>query len=299
MQEKFDPKVFQLGYVALGTPDLAHARDHYVRLLGLTEVARGEDGAAYLSVGYGHHDIVLRPASEQTLLHIGLQLAPHVTVADMARLARDAGLAADIKHDSQPGVAELVEVVAPGGVRLELFGQMAAPAPGFGQTAAAPLRLGHVAVMSPDGQALVDFCRQVLGFVRTDDIGGIAQFLTCNRDHHVLNIAAIPLSRVHHIAFELRDSAQHIPAADALRQAGRPVLWGPARHTAGHNIAAYHHDPDRVMIELYTEMDVFVPALGMCEPRPWHEQLPMTPRSWPLENMNAWGPEFGFNLAGG
>ena len=41
-----------------------------------------------------------------------------------------------------------------------------------------------------------------------------------------------------------------------------------SRHTAGHNIAGYHYDPDRVIVELYTEMDQFIPELGFHEPRP-------------------------------
>ena len=62
-----------------------------------------------------------------------------------------------------------------------------------------------------------------------------------------------------------------------MRAAGVNLLWGPSRHTAGHNVAAYHYDPNRVMVELYTEMDQFIPELGMCEPRPWHEHVPMKP----------------------
>ena len=50
------------------------------------------------------------------------------------------------------------------------------------------------------------------------------------------------------------------------------------------------------MVELYTEMDVFIPELGMCEARPWHEHFPMKPRAWKLTELNAWGSEFAFNL---
>jgi catechol 2,3-dioxygenase-like lactoylglutathione lyase family enzyme len=299
MQKKFDPKVFQLGYVALGSPDVARTQDHYLRIMGMTEVARGDDGSVYLSIGYNHHDLVLRPASESALLHLGFHLKPHISSADFARGVRELGLAATIKTDSQPGVAEIVEVAAPGGVVLQFYGAMAAPAPGFKQTGATPLRLGHAAIISPDGDKLVAFFEDFLGFVRTDDIGGIANFLTCNRDHHVVNIVSAPESRVHHVAYELKDTAQHAGAADALRAAGVNLLWGPSRHTAGHNIAAYYRDPNKVMVELYTEMDQFIPELGMCEPRPWHEHVPMKPRSWGFSELNAWGADFAFNLAGG
>src|SRR5271166_6260908 len=299
MQEKFDPKVFQLGYVALGTPDIQRAKDHYLKNLGMTEVAQEDDGSVYLSLGYNHHDLVLRPAQQKTLLHVGFHLKPHVMVGDFARDVREIGLTATVKTDSQPGIAELVEVEAPGGLVIQFYSAIAAPAPGFKQTGASPLRLGHVAIINPDGDKLIEFFRHFLGFFLTDDIAGIANFLTCNRDHHVVNIVKAPESRVHHVAYELKEGSQHSSAADALRAVGVNLLWGPSRHTAGHNVAAYHYDPNRVMVELYTEMDVFIPELGMCEPRPWHEHVPMKPRSWGITELNAWGADFAFNLATG
>ena len=132
------------------------------------------------------------------------------------------------------------------------------------------LRLGHVAVISTEAEKLMKFYQEFLGFWYTDDIAGIANFFTCNRDHHVVNIVNAPESRVHHIAFELRGTAHHTASADTLRKAGFNQLWGPSRHTAGHNIAGYHYDPNQVMVEFYTEMDVFIPELGIQEPRPWH-----------------------------
>jgi catechol 2,3-dioxygenase-like lactoylglutathione lyase family enzyme len=299
MQKKFDPKVFQLGYVALGTPDAERTKDHYLETIGMTEVAGGDDGSVYLSVGYNHHDLVLRPDKQKALLHLGFHLKPHIAIIDFVRDARELGLPATVKTDSQPGVAELVEVEAPGGNVFQFYSAIEAPASGFKQTGVSPLRLGHVAVITPEGDKLVAFYRDFLGFCFTDDIAGIATFLTCNRDHHVVNIVKAPESRVHHIAFELRGNSHHAVAADTLRAAGIKQLWGPSRHTAGHNLAGYHHDPDKVMVELYTEMDTFIPELGMCEPRPWHEHFPMKPRSWKLTELNAWGAEFSFNLATG
>ncbi len=297
--KKFDPKVFQLGYVALGTSDIERAKQHYLQNLGMTEVARGDDGSVYLSVGYNHHDLVLRPAAQKALLHVGFQLKPHITAADFARDVRETGLAATVKTDSQPGVAELVEVEGPGGLVIQFYDAIEASVPGFKQTGASPVRLGHVAIINPEGDKVIAFFKDFLGFVLTDDIAGIANFLTCNREHHVVNLVKAPESRVHHIAFELRDSSCHGIAADALRAAGVNILWGPSRHTAGHNVASYHHDPDKVMVEFYTELDAFIPELGMSEPRPWHEHFPMKPRSWGVTELNAWGADFAFNLATG
>jgi len=299
MQKVFDPKVFQLGYVTLGTPDIERAKQHYLRNLGMTEVTKDGDGSVYLSLGYYHHDLVLRPSPQKALINVGFQLKPHIAAGDFARDVRQAGLAATVKTDSQPGVAETVEVEGPGGLAIEFYSAIEAPVPGFKETGASPFRLGHVAIINPEGDKAIAFFKDFLGFVLTDDIAGIANFLTCNREHHVVNLVKAPEARVHHIAFELRDTACHGVASDALRAAGVNILWGPSRHTAGHNVASYHHDPDKVMIEFYTEMDAFIPELGISEPRPWHEYLPMKPRSWGPTELNAWGADFAFNLATG
>jgi catechol 2,3-dioxygenase-like lactoylglutathione lyase family enzyme len=210
MQKKFDPKVFQLGYVTLGTPDIDRTMHHYVEAIGMTEVARGDDGSVYLSIGYNHHDLVLRPARQKALINVGFHVKPHIAIGDLTRGACELGLPAIVKTDSQPGIAELVEVEAPGGNVIQFYDAIEAPAPGFRQAGASPLRLGHVAVISSEGDKLVTFFQDFLGFWLTDDIGGIANFLTCNRDHHVVNIVKAPdSSRIHHIAFELRDTARH------------------------------------------------------------------------------------------
>src|SRR5271166_5901027 len=152
MQKKFDPKVFQLGYVALATPDIQRTKDHYLQNLGMTEVARGDDESVYLSIGYNHHDLVLRPATQKALLHVGFHLKPHVSVNDLAGGARDLGLPATVKTDTQPGIAELVEVEAPGGLVIQFYSAIeASAAPSFKQTGASPMRLRHFAVISPEG----------------------------------------------------------------------------------------------------------------------------------------------------
>ena len=191
MRQKFDPKVFQLGYVALGTPDIERTKRHYLNNLGMTEVAREGDGSVYLSMGYHHHDLVLRPAAQKTLLNVGFQLKPHITVGDFARDVR-AGLSAAVKTDRQPGVSDVVEVDLPGGLAIEFYSAIETPVPGFRNTGASPFRPGHLAIMNPEGDKVIAFFKNFLGFVLTDDIAGIANFLTCNREHHVVNLVKAP-----------------------------------------------------------------------------------------------------------
>jgi hypothetical protein len=144
MHRKFDPKVFQLGFVALQTADFARTKDHYVGTIGMTQTAKGDDGTAYLSLGYNSHDIVLKPADGKALLHLGYQLKPEIELKEFAADVEKLGLVAKIKSDSQPGIARLVEVEGPGGNVFQFYSQMMAPAPGFAKSGVLPLRLGHV-----------------------------------------------------------------------------------------------------------------------------------------------------------
>ena len=43
-------------------------------------------------------------------------------------------------------------------------------------------------MISPEGTAAIRFYSEVLGFQNTDWFEDLACFLTCNQDHHVLNI---------------------------------------------------------------------------------------------------------------
>jgi catechol-2,3-dioxygenase len=288
-------RAFQLGYVELGTPRAELQRKYYAEVMGATQTHQDSDGAAYLSLGLDHHNIIIRPSDTAGINSVGLQIAD-VSLADAARHLQACGVETSMKSDARPGMGKILEVVEPGGHTIELYTEMSTPAPGFRKHGISPNKLGHIALMSPNAAQTVKFFQEALGFHLTDRIEQNVTFLTCNKDHHVLNIINAPTRKLHHLAFELRERAQHHEVSDLLATNDIPVLWGPARHTAGHNLASYHHDPDRVLIELYADMDVYVPELGWFEPRPYHEHLPMKPQVWKRGTLNTWGVRFGFDL---
>lgn len=60
----------------------------------------------------------------------------------------------------------------------------------------------------------------------------------------------------------------------------------------------YRHLPLRRGRELsgaVFDLDVFIPELGIFEPRPWHKELPMKPKVW--DALSSWGTDFAFDLA--
>ena len=117
-------------------------------------------------------------------------------------------------------------------------------------------RLGYVGFETPDVDRLVEYYTTVLDFALVDSSPEGA-FLTTGADHHC---------RLH---------------------------WGPGRHGPGHNLFTYHRDPDGHVVELFTQIDVVHDeAKGYWEPRPWHEEHPMYPKTWQVDlaTVNQWGP---------
>lgn len=290
-------KVFRLVYVQFGTKKLKEMEEYYSEILGYTVVTK-EDKQVYLTNGFDHHNIILTESNNTGVLSYGFQITKNGSLKEYSEFLLEKGFENEIKTNAVSGIAELVEVKDPAGVPIHLFQSIEVTKAKYAVDGIAPLKLGHVAFLSPKVKETVAFYRDVLGFHYTDMIAnGFANFLTCNYEHHVINVVDGQESKLHHIAFQLKDTSHHSNSSDFLARKNIPVLWGPNRHTAGHNVAAYHKDPDGNIVELYTDMDVFIPELGIMEPRPWHEEIPLTPRNW--EGLSAWGTEFAFDLAKG
>ena len=288
------PSVFRLAYVDLTTSSPDEAEAYYCGLLGASPVERTAD-CLYLSLGLDHHNITVRHGREPGLTAVGLQVDPAIELPDLARRLGEAGFTARVQTNARPGVSGLLEVHA-GGHVFHLISSMAQPAPGFAASGIVPFKLGHVALLSPQTDEMLRLVKQ-LGFWETDWFEDFVTFLTCNRDHHVLNFIQAPVVAAHHVAFEMRGFEHHANAMERLAARKRRIEWGPSRHTAGHNIASYHYGADGLLVEFYTEMDIFVPELGSFEPRPWHEYLPQQPRHWPITQLTAWETRFEFDLA--
>lgn len=290
-------KVFRLVYLNLGTVKLQEMTKYYSEVLGYS-IVKKEEEVVYLTNGPDHHNIILTQASKSEVISYGYQLTNNEPLEAFSSYLTEKGFANEIKTNLLAGIEELIEVKDPGGNTVQLFNSISESKHVCTTQGIAPYKLGHVAFFSNRAKETIDFYQNVLNFYFTDTIGGgLANFLTCNYEHHVINVVDGPVSGVHHIAFQLKDASHHFNSADLLARANIPVLWGPTRHTAGHNIAAYHKDPEGNIIELYTDMDVFIPEQGVFEPRPWHEEIPLKPRDW--QGLSAWGTEFAFDLVKG
>ncbi|WP_067726924.1 VOC family protein [Oceanobacillus damuensis] len=287
--------VFRLAYVDFFSKDPAHMVEYYSEIMGY-RITEEQNGITYLSNGYDHHNIVITPSDKQAIRSYGYQLDGGLSLDEVQEKLIATGIESRIQEDVKPGVSRFIELNDPSGNTIELFTEINQPAVGFSGLGINPLKLGHVAFLANNYEETITFYHDVLGFTFTDKIGeNFANFLTCNTDHHVINIIAANDTRLHHIAFQVKDASHQYAASDLLAKHEIPIIWGPSRHTAGSNIATYHRDPEDNVVELYTDMDVFVPELGIFEPRPWHTEMPYKPKVW--EGLSVWGTEFQLDLA--
>lgn len=287
----------RLGHATFLTPDLERDVAYYQQTVGLCLAARG-DGRAFLATACGQLAIALAQGAQAGCTALAFEIAPEEDCAEIVRRLGRQGIAAELCHDAAPGVPEAVAFADPKGTRIELFprwrfveGNQAAVA------GAGPNKLGHVAFLVTDIAPLEAFYSQVLGFRMADWIEDWFLFMRCGRDHHTVNFLRGRSARVHHLAFELRDSAHLIRACDLLARDKFEILWGPTRQGPGHNLAVYHRNPAGHIVEFFTDIDVMVDeALGYYEPRPWHRDRPQRPKVWDAPTRQTWGlppsPEF-------
>ena len=285
----------RLGHVAFTTTDLAPAIDYYTQVVGLVLTSRDQH-QAYLSTKLGQLAVELNVGSEARCEKLTFEIAPQETAEVMQRLS-DHGLKPQQRTDSSPGLADVISFTDPKGTTIELFSQWQSLGKQHHAAGVGPIKIGHLAYVTPDPKGVASFYEQVLGFRVSDWIEDLFVFLRCNTDHHTVNFVKGDATTMHHFAFELRDFGHIQNACELLGQRDIPILWGPLRLGPGHNIAIFHKNQDGQVVEFYCELDRMLDEeLGYFEPRPWHRDLPQRPKVWNRTQGSIWGvpPSPGF-----
>ena len=283
--------VNSIAHAAFETSDLERKIDHFTNVLGLKVVSRDKD-TCYLTCPLDERSIVLNASSRSRCSQLGFYIPADAELADFAKQISGHGIKADIKSDAMPGVPRLLSFEDTNGTRINVFPDEKRAVPSSRPSGVSALKLGHIAFIAPDVGSVVDFYCKVLGFKFSDSIEDWFVWLRCNPDHHTVNFIRGNTTKMHHLAFEVKDWGQLQLACDFLSKNGFPTVWGPGRHGCGHNLFAYHRDPDGQIIELFTELDQMRDDLGCYEPRPWHRERPQKPKVWPADPAasNLWGP---------
>jgi len=282
-------KVCRIGHASFDTPDLAKAIDYYSQIAGLALIGR-EANRAFFASKIGQLAIELRQAPERCCGKLTFEVAPDADLAELKKQLASHGVSADLQSDSSPGVPRVLSFKDPKGTVIELFNEWSYVGNNQPVTGIGPLKLGHVAFVVHEPKTMAKFYADVLGFRVSDWIGDFFVFMRCNADHHAVNFITGRNIAMHHIAFELRDTAHLHSACDLFGDRKIPIIWGPVRLGPGHNVATFHRNHDDWVVEFYAELDQMKDEeLGYFDPRPWHRDRPQRPKVWDRHEGTVWG----------
>ncbi|HLF49583.1 MAG TPA: VOC family protein [Methylomirabilota bacterium] len=292
-------------HYALEVPDQAVGQKYYEDF-GLVDATGKSNTVRLKPARHSREAVLLYPGPRKRLHHLGYG----ATGDDFAQVKKALAAAAVKELDPPRGAPEGgIWVRDPDGnlvnIREEAAPQPPADPPpelnGPGYTprqavrgaptrdmTAAPRKLGHVLLFTPDIDRQVDFYTRVLGMKLSDRSGKIIAFMRCNTDHHSLALLTSIKPGFHHGSFQV-GSVDEI-AMGALRMADRGWQpgWGLGRHVIGSNFFYYIRDPWGSLAEYYYDLD-YIPETCAWEPRDWPEE----------DALYVWGPpvppDFGDN----
>lgn len=290
-------KVNRLAHVGLWATDVAALAHFYRHVLGfdLRSTVNGglnaevqlEQASAFLSIGEEYHSLGLfsdtrphqgngRGAFAQTRLH---HLAFEVdTDAELAALAARLSLSGiEVTLDTRDGDPDLGDTLwfsDPDGNRIEISvtpEESFAHAPVVTQRRARirPHGIQHVALSTPHLEAMVEFYTESLGFDISDWLLRECAWLRCNNDHHTL-ILMQGRRDIDHVGYSIFNGSELLTWADYLSRHQVPILWGPGRHGAGHDLFLRFADSEGIHIELSAELQQYYDHDVTTPPRLWH-----------------------------
>ena len=169
-------------------------------------------------------------------------------------------------------------------------------------------RLGHVVLQTSKYLQVLDWYLDHFGMIVSDflffpgqrDRGPTMSFIRCDHgstavDHHTLAIALGPNNRYVHSAYQVCDLDSLAAGGEHLKDSGYQRSWGIGRHVQGSQIFDYWRDPDGLMVEHFTDGDMFDSTLepgwapftssGLSQwgPRASKDFLGINPKSLPHE----------------
>ena len=272
------PVITAIGHVAILVSDLDEAVDNATTIMGL-RVSERREGEVDVTHGAEHHSLQYLAGEATALHHVGLVAADSAALAEIRSRADAAGVTIVQDTPLDSSIAEGFVLEGPEGFLFEIYRGMSTDQPPHRPTGVKPRRFGHVTLSVTDPGPMREMLQQVLDFRLSDEVAGVT-FLRCNVDHHGIGLVA-GTPGLHHHAWEVQSTQELGQLADRIDETGGSLLWGPARHGAGNNIAAYYLDPCGTVIEYY------------CDMLQIYDDASYTPVAWDLEDhkwFSRWAP---------
>ncbi|WP_181365011.1 VOC family protein [Arthrobacter sp. HMWF013] len=241
-----------MGHVSIQTTRLRESVFDATQLLGLRETERTSD-AVYLAAANVHHELVYVESDVDGIDGFGLVAANGDALREIRRRVDNENFPILSEKPRGAGIEDGFSFIGPEGFVFEIYVGMQenqAAVQSFG-----PDRYGHFNFHPRDVGGMMRFLHRVLDFRLSDVIGDdFAYFMRCNPDHHGIALVRGE-GTLHHHAWQTQSIADLGRLGDRLNKVGRELIWGPVRHGAGHNIAAYFVETSGAVVELYTDLE--------------------------------------------
>jgi catechol 2,3-dioxygenase len=241
-----------MGHVSLRTADMAASLHDAQDVLGLRITERA-GATAYLAASAVHHELRYIESDTNGVDSLGLIARDGNAFREIRSRVESEGMQVLRHRPMAAGLQDSFAFVGPEGFVFEIVLEVQRLQPSslsFG-----PNRYGHFNFHPIDPTNMKNFLERVLEFRVSDVVGtDYAYFLRCNSEHHGIAIIRGG-GTFHHHAWEAQSVSELTKLGDRLHTLGRTLLWGPVRHGAGNNIAAYYLEHTGAVVELYTDIE--------------------------------------------
>jgi catechol 2,3-dioxygenase-like lactoylglutathione lyase family enzyme len=275
-------KVRGMAYVRLSAPDL-DVMEKFLLDFGLQVAERTDDRLYSRGIGPDHH-IHITQKGPAGFLGFAYKAASE---EDLHTLAREAPGASPVEDRDEPGGGKRVRLVEPNGFTIEVVHGMAmregeglvltkhhdAATPSQSMGPARVVRLGHCVLATPRHLETIDWFRNTLGLLKTDDLymgtpdNVFGSFSRADAgaepvDHHVFFCFKGDRVGMHHCSFEVADVNDVFIGHNHLTKQGYDHIRGVGRHALGSQIFDYWTSPYDQMHELWSSNETFNASSG-------------------------------------
>jgi 3,4-dihydroxy-9,10-secoandrosta-1,3,5(10)-triene-9,17-dione 4,5-dioxygenase len=262
-----------LGYIGIGAKSVDEWQTFASDVLGLQAI-RQEDGdgndTLFLRMDQRHHRIAVRQGDD-VLSYVGWEVATEQDFEAQSEVLKHAGVTITEEPDlaALRGVKRLLLFEDPAGFQTEIFyGAAASQAQFISPTNVSfvtkgpdgkDLGVGHIVLVAPNVDELVEFYLDVLGFKVSDYIsfpGITLTFTHINPRHHSLAFGPAPEGResayLDHIMLEVNEIDGVGRALESVRSREIPLIADLGRHTNDEMLSFYVTSPSGIGIEYGT-----------------------------------------------
>jgi catechol 2,3-dioxygenase-like lactoylglutathione lyase family enzyme len=279
-------KVRDLAWLEFQKPDLA-GTETFAHVFGFSTVLRTDNELHLRGADAGSPCLLIRRGPSSRFTGMALRAADE---SDLLRLADATGTRSRALPESIGGTT--VDLVDPSGLPVRVvagthhleagpsqqvhtynFARELHRANATQRPAREPARvqrLGHVVMQTTKYLESLNWYLDHFGMIVSDFLyfpgqrqrGPTMSFVRCDNgptpvDHHTLAMALGPSNRYVHSAYQVCDLDALAAGGEYLKDHGYQRSWGIGRHIQGSQIFDYWRDPDGLMVEHFTDGDMF------------------------------------------